>query len=442
MRNSLLLYLLFLLQPVIGQVQAIPLDLPDYSFIRYSTNYFELVENNPAFQSLFSKFDTLIGTGNNRIKIVHLGGSHIQADVYTHRIRQEMQSFYPGVLGSRGFFFPYSLAHTNNPANLWIAYSGDWQTCKNTQKTIPYIMGLSGITSELTSAAGSIKIVARYDTLRHYDFNRISIYCNAAETGIIPIVNPVGGTVDEVTVHASGAYVQYRLNRYSDTLLIRIAQPDSSGRLFQLYGISLENDDPGVVYNAIGVNGAKLESYLRCSLFVPQLRTLDPDWVIISIGTNEGNTREFDEAAYRDNYRQLLDSVRLAAPGAAILLTVPNDSYLYKRFINKNTARIRQIIFEIARANGCGVWDFYSVMGGLNSVKAWYDQGLMNKDHIHFSKSGYLLKGDLFFSAFLSSWDNHLLQVAAESRRSLPGLHTQTPVISQPVSNTLQPLHD
>ena len=442
MRNSLLLYLLFLLQPVIGQVQAIPLDLPDYSFIRYSTNYFELVENNPAFQSLFSKFDTLIGTGNNRIKIVHLGGSHIQADVYTHRIRQEMQSFYPGVLGSRGFFFPYSLARTNNPSNLWIAYSGDWQTCKNTQKTIPYVMGLSGITSELTSAAGSIIIVARYDTLRHYDFNRIRIYCNAAETGIIPEVNPAGGAVDEVTVHSSGAYVQYRLNQYSDTLLIRIAQPDSSGRLFQLYGISLDNDDPGVVYNAIGVNGAKLESYLRCSLFVPQLRTLEPDWVIISIGTNEGNTREFDEAAYRDNYRQLLDSVRLAAPGAAILLTVPNDSYLYKHYINPNTARIRQIIFEIARANGCGVWDFYSVMGGLNSAKAWYDQGLMKKDHIHFSKPGYLLKGDLFFSAFLTSWDNHLLQVNAESQRSLPGLHTQTPVISQPVSNTLHPLHD
>jgi lysophospholipase L1-like esterase len=442
MRNSLLLYLLFLLQPVIAQVPANPLDLPDYGFIRYSNNYFELVDHNPAFQSLFSKFDSLIGTGNNRIKIVHLGGSHIQADVYTHRIRQEMQSFYPGVLGSRGFFFPYSLAHTNNPSNLWIVYSGDWQTCKNTQKTTPYIMGLSGITSELTSTAGSIKIVARYDTLRHYDFNRISIYCNAAETGIIPEVNPVGSTVDEVTVHSSGAYVQYHLNRYSDTLLIRIAQPDSSGRLFQLYGISLENDDPGVVYNAIGVNGAKLESYLRCSLFVPQLRTLEPDWVIISIGTNEGNTREFDEAAYRDNYRQLLDSVRLAAPGAAILLTVPNDSYLYKHYINPNTAHIRQIIFEIARANSCGVWDFYSVMGGLNSVKAWYDQGLMNKDHIHFSKPGYLLKGDLFFSAFLTSWDNHLLQVATESQRSLPGLHTQTPVISQPVSTTLQPLHD
>jgi lysophospholipase L1-like esterase len=441
MRNSFLLYLLFLLQPVTGQMPASPFDLPDYGFIRYNTNFFELVENNPAFQNLFTKFDSLIGTGNNKISIVHLGGSHIQADVYTHRIRQDMQSFYPGVLGSRGFFFPYSLAHTNNPSNLWITYSGDWQTCKNTQKTTSYPMGLSGITSELTSAAGSIEIVARYDTLRHYDFNRIRIYCNAAETGIVPEINTAGEAVDEITVHPSGGYVQYRLNRYSDTLIIRITQPDSS-RFFQLYGISLENDDPGVVYNAIGVNGAKLESYLRCNLFVPQLRTLEPDWVIISIGTNEGNTREFDEAAYRNNYRQLLDSVRLAAPEVAILLTVPNDSYLYKRYINTNTARMRQIIFDIARANGCGVWDFYTVMGGLNSVKAWYDQGLMNKDHIHFSKPGYLLKGDLFFSAFLTSWDNHLLQVAAESKRSLPGLHTLTPVMNQPASNTLQPLHD
>jgi hypothetical protein len=442
MRISLLVYLFFLLQSVRAQIPANPFDLPDYGFIRYNYNCFELVNNNVFYRDLFSKFDTLIKTGDQQIRIVHLGGSHLQADVYTHRMRQELQSFYPGVLGSRGFFFPYSIAHTNCPSNLRISYSGDWQTCKNTQQVPAFTLGLSGITSVLTSSTGSISIVARYDTLRQYDFNRVKIFCNASESGIIPDINP-GDSSKALLVNDGSQYVQYSLAEYADTLVIHIAQGDSAEKPFQLYGISLENDDPGVIYNTIGVNGAKLESYLRCKLFVPQLKTLEPDWVIISIGTNEGNTRKFDEEAYRNNYRQLLDSVRRAAPQAAILLTVPNDSYLYKRYINQNTAHMRRIIFEIARSEDCGVWDFYSVMGGLNSVKAWYDQGLMNRDHIHFNKTGYLLKGDLFFSAFINSWDDHVFQTASEQPHGFPGLLTQIAPITHPlVSGIKPPLHD
>jgi lysophospholipase L1-like esterase len=305
-------------------------------------------------------------------------------------------------------------------------------------------MGLSGITAALVSPTGSLTLVARYDTLRRYDFNRIRIFCNAAESGIVPEVNP-DCAISPPVIDPSGEFVEYQLNHYRDTLTIHVTQSDSALKPFQLYGISLENDDPGVIYNAIGVNGAKLESYLRCERFVPQLRALEPDWVIVSIGTNEGNTRHFDPGAYRSDYIRLIDSIRFAAPHAAILLTVPNDSYLFKRYVNPNTARIREIIFELAQTCHCGVWDFYTVMGGLNSAMAWYNQGLMNKDRIHFNRPGYLLKGDLFFSAFMKSWDDHLLQVAAEvAKPPIAKLQTQNPdtpilLIQHPASGIQYP---
>jgi lysophospholipase L1-like esterase len=169
------------------------------------------------------------------------------------------------------------------------------------------------------------------------------------------------------------------------------------------------------------VNGAKLDSYLLCELFSPQLRSLNPDWVILSIGTNDGNTRHFDAQAYRNSYLRLLDSVRIAVPSATILLTVPNDSYLFKRYTNHNTARMRGIIFEIARIKHCSVWDFYSVMGGLNSAHIWFDKGLMSPDHIHFNRAGYLLKGKLFFQAFLNTWSGHL--DSGEFRNQLHCIH-------------------
>jgi lysophospholipase L1-like esterase len=431
MRISILVYLAFLLEPAFSQMPANPVDLPDYDFIHYSNNHFELIFDNPDYNRLFSKFDNLIKNGDNKINVVHIGGSHIQADVYTHRMRQDLQSFYPGVLGSRGFFFPYAIARTNSPSNLWITYTGDWQTSKNTQSEPLYTLGLSGITSALISASGSLKIVASFDTAHHYDFNRIKIFCNVTAAEDIPELFPAS-LVKEVTIYKPGSYIQYDLAAYTDTLNLIIQQSDSAVIPFELYGISLENDDPGVEYNAIGVNGAMLKSYLRCGLFTQQLRALNPDWVIVSIGTNEGNTRLFDQEAYRTEYLKLLDSISMAAPGAAILLTVPNDSYLHKRYINPNTARIREIIFEIARSYGCGVWDFYTVMGGLNSAMTWYNNGLMNKDYIHFNKPGYLLQGDLFFNAFLKGWNDHLM---------IPSTGVQSPTPQPPVSQIQHQVH-
>jgi len=307
------------------------------------------------------------------------------------------------MLGSRGFFFPYKIAQTNSPSNLWINYTGEWQTCKNTLHEPTMILGLSGITAELISDTGTIRVVARYDSLSHYDFNTIRIYCNATADSFIPEVYPA--LVKQVTRNQDAGYIQYDLSEYTDTLNLLICRSDSLNP-FTLYGISLENGDPGITYTAIGVNGAMLKSYLQCSLFGEQLKSLEPDWIIISIGTNEGNTRNFDADSYRSEYIRMIYLIRNTAPEAAILLTVPNDSYLNKRYINNNTAVIRAIIYDLAKEHGCGVWDFYSIMGGLNSAKQWFNSGLMAKDHIHFNKQGYLLKGDLFFNAFLTSWND------------------------------------
>jgi len=246
-------------------------------------------------------------------------------------------------------------------------------------------------------------VVARYDSLNHYDFNSIRIYCNAVTDSCIPEVNTT--LVKQITRNPAAGFIQFDLADYTDTLNLLISRSDSL-KAFTLFCLSLDIDDPGITYNAIGVNGAMLKSYLHCSLFGEQLKSLKPDWIIISIGTNEGNTRNFDAASYRSEYIRMIDLIRNIVPEAALLLTVPNDSYLNKRYINNNTAVMRDIIYDLAKEHVCGVWDFYSIMGGLNSAKQWYTGGLMAKDHIHFNKAGYLLKGDLFFNAFLTSWND------------------------------------
>lgn len=403
---AVILLLLFIPAGTKGQPETYPFDIPQYGFIRYDLNRFKGAEQNPSFERLYSKFDSLLIAGAGQISMVHIGGSHIQADIYTHRMRKHLQSFYPGINGARGFIFPYAIAETNNPSNYHFEYTGQWKSRTNSRSGPDLKLGLSGITVALQDTLAFLKVYSQYDTLHSYDFNRVRVFASHLSPGIINIKEP--GLIEHVSVNDSLGYIRFDLREYLDTLELCINAGTLEKGTFELYGISLENDDPGVTYNTIGVNGATLASYLKCELFVPHLKALEPDLVIVSIGTNDAYTRGFDVEGFRTRYADLIGRIHEAAPDAALLLTIPNDSYLYRREINPNTQEMEGIISALAITCHAAVWDFYHIMGGYNASMIWLVMGLMNKDLVHFNVPGYMLKGDLFFNAFLNSWENHL----------------------------------
>ena len=337
--------------------------------------------------------------------MVHIGGSHLQADIYSDRIRRRFQTFEQGNNGGRGFIFPYRVAGTNNPSNYIVSFTGRWESCRNVEKNKSCPLGLSGISVTTCETASGIAISFPETNPVDYDFNRVRIFYLDDSLSFEPFIRTAG------EIHSreksEGSAVWY-LESYADSLVLDVMKTDSLQQRFTLFGISLETDDPGVLYHAIGVNGAKIPSYLRCSLLPEHLSALDPDMVVLSIGTNDANTRYFNAETYRQNYDSLIREIRQALPDAAILLTVPNDSYLYRRYANRNTEKVKDVIMELAGELDCGVWDFYSVMGGLNSIWVWNRFGLANRDRIHFTRKGYELQGDLFFNAFLKSYDNYI----------------------------------
>lgn len=392
---------------VIPQQSYYPFETSHYRFIDYAKNRFTLYTDSSSFTRFYQKFDSLLIYGTGSINIIHIGGSHIQADIYTHRIRQRFNEFEPGILGSRGFIFPYRIAQSNNPSNYRVEYTGNWSFCKNTQRDSTCELGLSGYSVVTGDTTATVKIFLNQDSVVHFEYNRLKVFhpytVKNYQVQVLPSDNCRAQTRNQRL-----GFTEYFFSTYLDSVELTFRQTDSLQHQFKLLGLSFESDDPGIIYNAVGVNGARLESYLRCELFEEHLEALRPDMIIISIGTNDGNTRRFDTDLYRNEYMELLKHIRKSEPDAAILLTVPNDSYLFKRYINRNTERMMGVINDLARKNDLAVWDFYSIMGGLNSARAWYDAGLMNTDHIHFSRKGYILKGDLFFAAFLNTWDAFL----------------------------------
>jgi len=384
-----------------------PYQIEYLDFINYTDNKFILPDDTGNYERLFDLFNRLVLQGKGQINILHIGDSHIQADYLSGRIRQRLQTFFQGGLGGRGFVFPYNVAKTNNPYNLSVTYSGAWEGCKNTEAIKNCDLGLSGISVTTYDSISSISIALRDTDHPKYDFNRIKIFHNTDSTSYSIKVDNYSVKQTVIDNDTLG-YTLFILQDHLDSLNLRFIKTADCQRSFTLHGISLETNDPGIVYHSIGINGAEVESFLRCNLFTRHLKALDPDWIIISLGTNDCYPEEFDKNAFGQKYEQLLQKIYSTDKDVAILLTVPGDSYRHRKFLNTNTGLVQEEIFRVAKKYNCAVWDLYTVMGGLNSIYEWYKNDLTAKDKLHLNKNGYFLQGDLFFNAFLKAYDEYI----------------------------------
>ena len=380
----------------------------DHPLADLKKNFISFPEANfVPLNGFFKKMDDLIFSGKGRVNIVHIGGSHIQADMWSGQIRSRMQSFAPGLVGGRGFIFPFRLAKTNSPFNYGTSYTGTWTYCKNVQKKKVCDLGLSGMSATTLDPETSLRMYFKGKLSHQYEFNRIRVFHEYKESFDIEL-DTLADRVIEKVVNPSKGYTEFRLDTFLTVLKLKFVKTDSSQTHFTLYGLSLETEDPGFLYHAIGVNGASVPSYLRCNLFTQHLKTINPDLVVLSIGINDAYTPNFNAERFEANYDTLIQMIKAASPNCNILFTTNNDSWYKKRYPNKNGEKVRKSMFKMAKTHHAVVWDMYGVMGGLNSVSRWQQAGLARKDKIHFTQKGYELIGDLMFNALLKSYDEHL----------------------------------
>ena len=119
-KNKLLIVLYVILSSTSLVAQTFMLDTikDDYPFIKWNLNKLEFAENSPAFKKLFHKLDNVYNNKEEDVHIFHIGGSHIQADIYSNRLRTYLQHMSQKAKGQRGFISPNKLAGTNNPSCL------------------------------------------------------------------------------------------------------------------------------------------------------------------------------------------------------------------------------------------------------------------------------------------------------------------------------------
>ena len=374
-----------------------------YPLVDFDKNYFQFYsEKSPNWDILFQKIEAMVLKRNTKLNFYHIGGSHIQADIYTHDMRTSLQTTWRKLPGERGWVFPFDLARTNNPWNYDFKSTNSWTAYRSVvsrHKGQDFgTMGLKIVTSD-----SLVNIKFKYDrTEVKPGFSKIRVFHNK---GYFPYDFNWGRMETmrwKTTQDTTLGYTEFEFVEMTDSFDLLMTRNIMNAFPLEIYGFQLMNSQPGISYNSIGVNGAGLYNYLDCKRFEEQLRTLPPDFFAFSVGTNDGNVpyADFKPAVYKANLDSMMAIVLRANPKCAILLTVPNDSYYHRKYLNRNIAREREVIIELAKEYEVPVWDLYGLMGELGSSKKWYYAKLMKSDYVHFTAAGYHLKGELFFDAF------------------------------------------
>jgi len=375
-----------------------------YPFIDFSKNNYKFyTKTSPNFEYLYHQLDSMIRFQDRKLNFYHIGGSHIQADIYTNDVRMFLQTNYPKLTGERGMVFPFNLAGTNNPGNYRFSSPSNfrgYRVVANKDNTIDFgVLGATIISSD------SIVLFSfqHKNTVSKPGFCKLRVFHNKGE---LPYELNFGSDeilIESVKQNPEIGYTEIEFTDELDSLDLQFSRKTNQYTELEIYGFQFMNDDPGISYNSIGINGAGLYSYLDCARFEEQLKTYPPDFFAYSVGTNDANVpyEKFDPQMYKRNLEKMMKMALRANPNCALLLTVPNDAYYRRRYLNRNIAREREVIIELAKEYKMAVWDMYGVMGELGASKLWQRSGLMQPDLVHFTAAGYHLKGSLFIDGFL-----------------------------------------
>ena len=371
---------------------------PRYPFVRSDLNVLQTPSGeSPELQHFFRKLDTLLITGRGDVRVLHVGGSHVQGGTLSDRLRRHFLSMRYGMEGGRGLVFPFSAAGTNTPVSYSSSWQGSWEsaTCL---KPADEELGLTGmaVMARDTSAKVILDLVPRERQLlqQRYVFNRVDVM----GSGTLEPILLLNGR-DTLRGIGTENLRHFDIPHYTDWIQLAFT---GQGR-YSLRGLYLDKPYGGFSLSEAGVNGASTTSWLRCNLWEQEMHRVMPDLIIFSIGINDIQGDDFDARRFKGNYRELVKRVRRVNPHCAILFSGINDSWRH-RAVNRHTEAAEKAFRELAQEFDAAFWDWYGVMGGAGSMAKWEEAGLAQADKIHFTPAGYKMVGDLLFDALMDAY--------------------------------------
>lgn len=375
-----------------------------YTFIKNEMN---VISNAGCLEPFYQKLVELKGNSSGVINILHIGDSHIQADYLTKTTRTLLQQEFGNA--GLGLSFPGRIARTNESSLIYSSSTGQWAGSRLTLSQNMLPIGIGGISIKTELAGNSIKIKSLG---KDYSFNRITLFFQkdfnsynilVKDSTGIPLA--VAGSFTEESPNVSKLILPYAINQVQ----LETNQSLPTQKQFILFGVSLENSNPGIRYHIIGVNGAKYRHFISAKELLNQTPALNPDLIIISLGTNEAVDHPNIDPRISSQLNTLTSELKRLNPNAIILLTTTPDFYKKRTRRNPGIQAIKNKTIEFANNNNMPYWNLHEVAGGNHAADLWKKQELLQTDGIHFTKKGYDLQGHLLFEAIINGYNDYVL---------------------------------
>ncbi|MBI4912372.1 MAG: hypothetical protein HY823_06515 [Acidobacteria bacterium] len=310
--------------------------------------------------------------GLGTFRVLQLGDSHTAARSHAATWKAHLQAQFGD--GGWGYGLPWTSALAPRCGK-----SPGWKLSVPTLRNgTDGLGGLGGAYLEASRAGEKAWVETPFKRLRIHLLRRpgggsVRILVDGRERGSHLLDGPVEALCVEPDLGAEG----------------RRLEIECLGGPVRILGVALENG-PGATYSALGINGAQGSWLLRGDplLFEAVLRKEAPDLLVLAFGTNEASLGDFEPEFFRRGLKQVLDRLRGAAPGCALLLLGPPDAVL-GRGRPGALAAVSRIQGEAARAAGALFVSQQEAMGGEASSLAWHREGLMARDRVHFTPEGY-----------------------------------------------------
>lgn len=362
--------------------------LKDYAFIDADKNH--LHNDLQGMNSFFYKLMEMRNGVRENVIIYQIGDSHVQSGYFSGTARSALQKYFGNA--GRGLIFPNRLAKTNQPDDYKITAvkSTGFSRQDKPRSFSGFTLKIAGTNTLRIATNNFFKTDCRFDRIRlftnpEYNPNQPDF----AQSTDINIDNKPGMAISSISYPKLTNYAELGLNSGMD----------------ELYGISLERDEPGLLYHAMGVNGAGFYNLKDQELLFEQSTFLNSDLIIISLGTNDAQGR-YRQEVFERNLEEFMQKLKVANPDAAILFTLSPDSNKQGR-TNADVAHVNATIGAYAATNGHGFWDLREVMGGSGSITRWRSKSMAARDHLHFTPKGYMLQGHLLYQAIIKGYKSY-----------------------------------
>jgi lysophospholipase L1-like esterase len=362
---------------------------------------------HPFYAALQRTADATPSTPGPLTRIAYFGDSLVASDYVTGTLRRLLQTEFGD--GGHGFVLM---------ADAWPSYFHNdvfrfaSRGFEVSRIVGPYVSdGLYGLGGVSFLAPPGVR--ARFGTAEKGDYGRrVSLF------RVLYLQQPYGG---QLQINLDGQPFA-RIDTQAETKRSGIFDVPTSdgehllevvtaGRMTRTFGVVLERAGPGVVLDAIGIQGARIRFLDKQDdqHWAEQLQQRNPDLLVYEFGANEsGDGFAYSMEDYHETMKAVLLQGQRALPKAGCLVLAAMDRARKEGEGLVTVPIIPHIVRQqeaTAKEVGCAFWNTYEAMGGKGSMAKWVRRGLGQADLTHPTGYGAQVIGNWVYQALMQGFN-------------------------------------